>query len=74
MRDGNDRAASGSQRETDHGQRHFLDSEAQAAELAEDSPLREVVGKQHPMGTETWHELNLDRLFESPEFLNGAAQ
>lgn len=57
-----------------HGQRHFLDSESQDAELPADSPLREVVGKQHPMGAETWHELNLDRLFESPEFLNGAAQ
>jgi twitching motility protein PilI len=56
-----------------YGQRHFLDSEATAAELPEDSPLREVVSKQHQLGSETWHELDLDRLFNSAEFLNGSA-
>ena len=56
-----------------YGQRHFLDSEAAAAELPEDSPLRGVVSKQHRLGSETWHELDLDRLFNSAEFLNGAA-
>ena len=55
------------------GQRHFLDSEAVAAELAEDSPLRSVVSKQHQLGTETWHELDLERLFNTVEFLNGSA-
>jgi twitching motility protein PilI len=55
------------------GQRHFLDSDAVAAELPEDSPLHSVVTKQHQHGSETWHELDLDRLFNSAEFLNGAA-
>jgi twitching motility protein PilI len=56
------------------GQRHFLDSDAVAAELPDDSPLRNVVTKRHQHGSETWHELDLDRLFNSAEFLNGAEQ
>ena len=55
------------------GQRHFLDSDAVPADLPEDSPLRSVVNMQHDIGAETWHELNLDYLFNSAEFLNGAA-
>lgn len=56
------------------GQRHFLDSDAVAAELDEASPLNGVVSREHQLGGETWHELDLDRLFTSPEFLNGAAE
>ncbi|MBT8048043.1 MAG: purine-binding chemotaxis protein CheW [Xanthomonadales bacterium] len=56
------------------GQRHFLDSDAVPAELEEDSFLGEVVSKQHNLGNETWQELNLDQLFNSAEFLNGAAE
>jgi len=55
------------------GQRHFLDSDAVPADLPEDSPLRGVVNQQHDIGAETWHELNLDNLFNSAEFLHGAA-
>jgi twitching motility protein PilI len=55
------------------GQRHFLESDAVPAELPEDSPLSSIVDKQHQLGAETWHELNLDQLFNSAEFLNGAA-
>ena len=55
------------------GQRHFLDSDALPAELEDDSPLRGVVARQHRLGSETWYELDLDRLFTSPEFLHGAA-
>jgi len=55
------------------GQRHFLDSDAVDAQLPDDSPLRNVVTRQHQHGAETWHELDLDRLFNSAEFLNGAA-
>jgi twitching motility protein PilI len=55
------------------GQRHFLDSDAVAADLSEDSPLGNIISKQHQTGSETWHELDLDRLFNSAEFLNGAA-
>lgn len=56
-----------------YGQRHFLDIDAEAADLPEDSPLRGVVGKQHSHGSETWHELDLDGLFNTAEFLNGSA-
>jgi twitching motility protein PilI len=55
------------------GQRHFLNSDAQEAELAEDSPLRNLVHNQHLLGNELWQELDLDRLFNTAEFLNGAA-
>jgi chemotaxis signal transduction protein len=55
------------------GQRHFLDSDALPAELDDDSPLKGVVARQHRLGSETWYELDLDRLFSSPEFLHGAA-
>ncbi len=55
------------------GQRHFLDNEAVPAELDQGSPLEAYVNKQHNLGSETWQELNLDKLFNSTEFLNGAA-
>jgi len=55
------------------GQRHFLDSDAVIAQLAEDSSLHKVVNKQHSFGAETWQELDLDQLFNTAEFLNGAA-
>ena len=55
------------------GQRHFMDGDAVPAELPESSPLQEVVSKQHQLGSEIWNELDLEHLFNSPEFLNGAA-
>ena len=55
------------------GQRHFLDSDAVPAQLDEDSALEGIVSKQHSLGSESWMELNLDQLFNSAEFLNGAA-
>lgn len=55
------------------GQRHFIDSDAVEAELKADSALNGLVSRQYVMGSETWHELDLDQLFNSPEFLNGAA-
>lgn len=55
------------------GQRHFLNSDAQEAELAEDSPLRGLVHNQHQLGNEFWQELDLEQLFKTTEFLNGAA-
>jgi twitching motility protein PilI len=57
-----------------YGQRHFLDSESQRAELDEDSPLNGVVSRRHDLNSETWLELDLDRLFTTPDFLNGAAE
>jgi twitching motility protein PilI len=55
------------------GQRRFLDSDAEPAELEEDSPLRRLVSRRHRVGTEIWHELDLERLFNAAEFLNGSA-
>jgi len=55
------------------GQRHFLNSDAEAVQLDPDSPLRGLVSKTHPLGSESWQELELDQLFNSTEFLNGAA-
>jgi twitching motility protein PilI len=55
------------------GQRHFLESDSAPAELPEDSTLKGIVSRQYTLGSETWQELNLDQLFNSTEFLNGAA-
>ena len=55
------------------GQRHFLDSDAVSTQLPDESSLRNVVRKQHSFGAETWQELDLDQLFNTAEFLNGAA-
>jgi len=55
------------------GQRHFIDSDAVPAQLDENSALEGIVSKQHSLGSESWMELNLDQLFNSAEFLNGAA-
>jgi len=56
-----------------YGQRHFLESDSIPAELPPDSPLHGMVSKQYNLGSESWQELNLDQLFNSTEFLNGAA-
>lgn len=55
------------------GQRHFLSADATEPELDEQSPVRGVVDSKHQVGSEIWHELDLERLFRSPEFTNGAA-
>jgi twitching motility protein PilI len=55
------------------GQRHFLYSDATEAELPEDSPLLGLVRNQHQLGTESWQELDIDHLFKTAEFLDGAA-
>jgi len=55
------------------GQRHFLESDSAPAQLPDDSSLAGFVSKQYSIGAETWQELNLDQLFNSTEFLNGAA-
>lgn len=56
------------------GQRRFLESEAEDAELDEDSPFRSVVSRKHEAGSESWHEFEIERLFANPEFLNGAEE
>lgn len=55
------------------GQRNFFAGEADRPQLPDDSPLSHLAHKQHRAGSETWLELDLDRLFNDKEFLNGAA-
>jgi len=55
------------------GQRHFLDGDSVPAQVDGDTALDSIVSKQHNLGSESWMELNLDQLFNSAEFLNGAA-
>jgi len=55
------------------GQRHFLSSDAHEAKIPEDSSLKGLVQNEHRLGSESWQELDLEQLFNSREFLNGAA-
>ena len=55
------------------GQRHFVAEEGRAARLPRNSPLKAFVHKQYRSGKEVWREFDLDSLFTTPEFLNGAA-
>jgi twitching motility protein PilI len=55
------------------GQRNFLDSDATRPRLPKKSPLHGFVNKQFRSGQETWRELDLNVLFNTAEFLNGAA-
>ncbi|NND45583.1 MAG: purine-binding chemotaxis protein CheW [Xanthomonadales bacterium] len=55
------------------GQRNFVRNEATPAGLGEDEVLHAYVRKQFRAGKDTWGELDLDLLFNTPEFLNGAA-
>lgn len=55
------------------GQRNFIAQNADTPELPEDSPLRGYVSKRHRSGSDSWQELDLDALFSTPEFLDGAA-
>jgi len=55
------------------GQRHFLESDSIPAEHPADSALNGIVSRKYHLGTEVWQELNIDKLFNSTEFLNGAA-
>ena len=55
------------------GQRHFLTSDAQEAELPDDSSLIGLVRNEHHLGSESWQEFDLGQLFNKAEFLDGAA-
>ncbi len=55
------------------GQRHFNDDESRDSDLPAGSPLGNIVSREHRVGNEAWHELDLGRLFNSGEFQNGAA-
>ena len=55
------------------GQRHFVSSEGNKPRLPKSSPFKSYVHKQYRSGKEVWQELNLETLFSTTEFLNGAA-
>jgi len=55
------------------GQRQFVNSEGRSTRLPDNSAIRDYVHKQYRSGKEEWQELNLDSLFSTAEFLNGAA-
>lgn len=55
------------------GQRHFVTGESNNARLPKNSPLKSFVHKQYRSGKDVWREFDLDTLFSTPEFLNGAA-
>ncbi len=55
------------------GQRQFVNSEGKSTRLPKRSPIRSYVHKQYRSGKEVWQELDLDSLFSTAEFLNGAA-
>lgn len=55
------------------GQRHFVSDEGKKPRLPKNSPLKAFVHKQYRSGKDVWQELDLETLFSTPEFLNGAA-
>lgn len=57
-----------------YGQRHFVNDEGNPSALPKESPLSAYVHKQYRSGTDVWQELDLETLFSTSEFLNGAAE
>ena len=55
------------------GQRNFVENDAVPARLSPHSPLHGYVKRQLRSGSDTWQELDLDILFTTADFLNGAA-
>ena len=55
------------------GQRHFVSDEGKSTHLPKASPLKNFVHMQYRSGKDVWQELDLDSLFSTSEFLNGAA-
>ncbi len=55
------------------GQRHFVSEEGKHIRLPKSSPLKEFVHMQYRSGKDVWQELDLETLFSTTEFLNGAA-
>ena len=56
------------------GQRNFPQEEADESDPdINDESLEGFISRQFRAGKETWQELDLDVLFNTPEFLNGAA-
>jgi twitching motility protein PilI len=57
-----------------YGQRHFVSDEGNESKLPQRSPLSDYVHKQYRSGKDVWQELDLEILFSTSEFLNGAAE
>jgi len=55
------------------GQRHFVSDEGKNIQLPKSSPLTNFVRMQYRSGKDVWQELDLESLFTTNEFLNGAA-
>lgn len=55
------------------GQRHFVSEEGKETHLPKNSALNNYVHMQYRSGQDVWQELDLDTLFSTTEFLNGAA-
>ena len=55
------------------GQRHFVSDEGKKPRMPKDSPLKSFVQTQYRSGKEVWQELDLESLFSTSDFLNGAA-
>jgi len=55
------------------GQRHFVSDEGKKPRMPKTSPLKNFVHTQYRSGKEVWQELDLESLFSTSEFLNGAA-
>jgi twitching motility protein PilI len=54
------------------GQRHFVSDEGKKAKLPAKSPLKNFVHQQYRSGKDVWQEFDLESLFSTSEFLNGA--
>ncbi len=55
------------------GQRSFTSDDASKPRISKKSPLHGYINKQFKSKKEIWQVLDLDALFGTPEFLNGAA-
>lgn len=55
------------------GQKSFDGTQADKTQIETSSPLHAFVSRQHRSGEDVWQELDLDVLFGTAEFLNGAA-
>lgn len=55
------------------GQRQFVSSEGKKSRLPKKVAIRDYVHQQYRSGKDVWHELDLESLFSTAEFLNGAA-
>jgi twitching motility protein PilI len=55
------------------GQRQFVTSECKKTRLPRTNPMHDYVHQQYRSGKDVWQELDLEALFSTAEFLNGAA-